>query len=371
MSSSPVCRSTWSSKVTESHDIHPAQETAPLDAVAIQDQLADVGEPEPAPAIDARGLVKHFGHDTQAVNGIDLRVERGEIFGLVGADGAGKSTLIRMLSTVLRPSKGDALIFGESVTERPGRIKPRIGYMSQRFSLYPDLTVMENLRFFADLRGVPRVEMRLRAARLLEFSGLEGFANRRAEHLSGGMKQKLALAVTLMHEPDLLFLDEPTTGVDPVSRREFWRIIAGLHRQGITVLVATPYMDEAERCSRVAFMDGGSVLFQDTPSGLKERVPGLLVEIASTDERAALEAVRDASGVLAATVQGELVRVITAHGGPSPADLAERVTMAGTTVSAALYGRMDMEATFAYLTQEARAAAAARQAVETAEEAAE
>ncbi len=248
--------------MTDPLDI-PAEEAALETEDAPETVAPDVLEAEPetpepdVPAIVARDLVKRFGRQTVAVDGVSITVPRGEIFGLLGPDGAGKSTLIRMLATVLRPTEGDAEIFGESVTRHAGRVKPRVGYMSQRFSLYPDLTVAENLRFFAELRGVPRNQMRARSDRLLEFSGLTRFSTRRAEHLSGGMKQKLALAVTLMHEPDMLFLDEPTTGVDPVSRREFWRIIADLHRRGITVFVATPYMDEAERCTTVAFMDGG------------------------------------------------------------------------------------------------------------------
>ncbi|MHB1341288.1 MAG: ABC transporter ATP-binding protein [Coriobacteriia bacterium] len=222
-------------------------------------------------AIETRGLTHRFG-DLVAVDGVSLAIPRGEVFGLLGPDGAGKSTFIRMIATVLAPGDGDAFVFGRSVAHDPAAVKPRIGYMSQAFSLYPDLTVRENLDFFAKLRGTPAREMDARANRLLEFSGLTEFAARQAQHLSGGMKQKLALAVTLMHEPDLLLLDEPTTGVDPVARREFWRIIAGLHRQGITVLVATPYMDEAERCTEVAFMDNGRILLRDTPVSLKERV---------------------------------------------------------------------------------------------------
>ncbi len=222
-------------------------------------------------AIETRSLVHSFG-ELNAVDGVSLSVPRGSLFGLLGPDGAGKSTLIRMLATVLAPSDGDAFVFGHSITHGQNAIKPRIGYMSQAFSLYPDLTVRENLDFFAELRGTPRKEMDTRAQRFLEFSGLTEFASRQAQHLSGGMKQKLALAVTLMHEPDLLLLDEPTTGVDPVARREFWRIIAGLHREGITVLVATPYMDEAERCTEVAFLDNGKILLHDTPLDLKQRV---------------------------------------------------------------------------------------------------
>jgi ABC-2 type transport system ATP-binding protein len=175
---------------------------------------------------------------------VDLTIRAGMIFGLLGPDGAGKSTLIRMLATVLAPETGDATIFGNSVRRAPDRVIPRIGYMSQHFSMYPDLSVAENLNFFATLRGVGRAERRRRAAELMSAMGLVEFANRRAKYLSGGMKQKLMLAATLMHQPDLLLLDEPTTGVDPVSRREFWRILAGLHRAGKTVLVATPYMDE-------------------------------------------------------------------------------------------------------------------------------
>lgn len=222
-------------------------------------------------AIETRDLGHRFG-DIVAVDGISLAVPRGELFGLLGPDGAGKSTLIRMLATVMAPGSGDAFVLGHSVAHQPERVKPGIGYMSQAFSLYPDLTVRENLEFFARLRGTPARELDARAERLLEFSGLTEFSSRQARHLSGGMKQKLALAVTLMHEPQLLLLDEPTTGVDPVARREFWRIIAGLHRRGITVFVATPYMDEAERCTEVAFMDGGRILLRETPSALKERV---------------------------------------------------------------------------------------------------
>ena len=343
--------------MTEPLDIAPAEEP---DVPAVTTEAAP--EPPVAPgtpplAIETFELTKRFGRHTLAVDAVDLAVEPGQLFGLVGPDGAGKSTLIRMLATVLRPTAGDANIFGESVRHHPAAIKPRVGYMSQRFSLYPDLTVAENLRFFAELRGVPRDQMRSRADRLLEFSDLTRFSTRQAQYLSGGMKQKLALAVTLMHEPDLLFLDEPTTGVDPVSRREFWRIIADLHARGITVFVATPYMDEAERCDRIAFMDGGRILLEDTPPGLKARVPGRLVEIESASERAALDAVRDLPGVHSALVHGDLVRALVADDGPDPAALADAVSSAGIAGASARFGRVDMEAAFAYLAEEARASA--------------
>lgn len=260
-------------------------------------------------AIDARGLSKEF-RAVQAVDGVSLTIEKGEVFGLVGPDGAGKSTLIRMLATVLAPSSGDAYIFGKSVVSEPHAVKPRIGYMSQAFSLYGDLTVSENLRFFAELRGVPRNQLAERSQRLLEFAGLTEFSKRQAQYLSGGMKQKLALAATLISEPDLLFLDEPTTGVDPVSRREFWRIISDLHRQGITVFVATPYMDEADRCSEIAFMTQGKIILRDTPAGMKRRVPGRVLELTVDRYREALPVVSAVPFVKSVEVSGEHLRVL-------------------------------------------------------------
>ena len=225
-------------------------------------------------AVQAVGLGRSFGQN-RAVDGVDLTIPIGMIFGLLGPDGAGKSTLIRMLATVLAPDTGDATIFGNSVRRSPGRVIPRIGYMSQNFSMYPDLSVSENLNFFATLRGIslqPSAEPR--AAALMSAMGLVEFADMRARNLSGGMKQKLMLAATLIHQPDLLLLDEPTTGVDPVSRREFWRILARLHREGKTVLVSTPYMDEAERCSYLAFLSDGRISHEGSPAEIKAVVPG-------------------------------------------------------------------------------------------------
>jgi ABC-2 type transport system ATP-binding protein len=263
----------------------------------------------PELAIDVRGLRREF-REVVAVDDVSIEIPRGEVFGLVGPDGAGKSTLIRMLATVLTPTSGDAFVFGNSVISDPHAVKPRIGYMSQAFSLYGDLTVRENLDFFAELRGVPRSQLDSRAGKLLEFSGLTEFASRQAQFLSGGMKQKLALAATLISEPDLLFLDEPTTGVDPVSRREFWRIISDLHRQGITVFVATPYMDEADRCDEIAFMTQGRIILRDTPTGMKRRVPGQVIVVNVSNYREAMLVVRDLPFVNSVEVSGELLRVL-------------------------------------------------------------
>jgi ABC-2 type transport system ATP-binding protein len=301
--------------------------------------------------IDVRGLSKEF-RGAVAVDDITLAVPRGRVFGLVGPDGAGKSTLIRMLATVLTPTSGDALIFGNSVVSDPHAVKPRIGYMSQAFSLYADLTVAENLNFFAELRGVPRSEMASRSARLLEFSGLTEFAGRQAQFLSGGMKQKLALAATLISEPDLLFLDEPTTGVDPVSRREFWRIISELHRDGITVFVATPYMDEADRCDEIAFMTQGRIILRDTPTGMKRRVPGRVIEVAVSDYREAMLLVRALPFVRSVEVSGELLRVLverSAHEDDCESSIQKVLEDAGFSVAHMHPAATDLEMAFATL----------------------
>jgi ABC-2 type transport system ATP-binding protein len=334
----------------------PTQGLPPAEVVAppASSELAE-------PAIRASALTHSFG-DLVAVDHVSLDVRRGEVFGLVGPDGAGKSTLIRLLATVLAPDEGDAWVFGSSVSDEPARVKPHIGYMSQRFSLYPDLTVRENLAFFAELRGVPRAQRAERAKSALEFAGLSDFGERHAQFLSGGMKQKLALAVTLMHEPDLLLLDEPTTGVDPVSRREFWRIIADLHRRGITVFVATPYMDEAERCTRIAFMDGGRVLLCDTPANLKAGVPGKLIELVPSDSQRALPVLRDVPGVRAVMVFGEALRVLveepSVQPAPHPALTAEalRRTLETQGIGVQRLGeaRMDMEVAFSFLVEQER-----------------
>lgn len=320
-------------------------------------------------AIDARGLRKEF-RSVVAVNDVSLTVERGQVFGLVGPDGAGKSTLIRMLATTLAPTSGDAYIFGKSVLSDPHDVKPRIGYMSQAFSLYGDLTVAENLRFFAELRGVPKSELAGRSARLLEFAGLTEFAKRQAQFLSGGMKQKLALAATLISEPDLLFLDEPTTGVDPVSRREFWRIISDLHRQGITVFVATPYMDEADRCNEIAFMTAGQIILRDTPAGMKRRVPGHVIEVGVTDYHAAMATVRALPFVRSVEVSGDHLRVLVgleSECADAEKCLRDELAAAGFTITSMREAQTDLEMAFATLIPSADELAARESLIEVAE----
>jgi ABC-2 type transport system ATP-binding protein len=253
-------------------------------------------------AIDILGLRKKFGALT-AVDGFDLQVGRGEVFALVGPDGAGKTTTMRMLMGIMTPTAGHARVLGLDAVRQADQLKRRVGYMPQRFSLYGDLTVAENLLFFANIYGVPKAE-------LMEFSRLGPFRDRLAMHLSGGMKQKLALACTLMHTPEVLLLDEPTTGVDPVSRREFWRILYTLVGQGVTLLLSTPYMDEAERCTRVAMLNRGRLIQCDTPAALKARMQGAMLEIIAAPMREAKTRLEALPGVRDVQVFGERLHAL-------------------------------------------------------------
>jgi ABC-2 type transport system ATP-binding protein len=227
--------------------------------------------------IKTENLTKHFGHIV-AVDRLQLEIKKGEIFGLVGPDGAGKTTTLRMLAAIMDPTSGNATIAGFDLRKQPEQIKSHIGYMAQQFALYGDLSVLENITFFADVYGMRGQVRQERIERLLNFARLTEFTNRPAGRLSGGMKKKLGLACALIHAPDILYLDEPTTGVDPVSRREFWDILAGLHVDRTTILVNTPYMDEAERCSQVGLMYNGRLIEQGTPNQIKALIPGELAE---------------------------------------------------------------------------------------------
>lgn len=240
-------------------------------------------------AIRTRDIGRAFG-ELWAVRGLDLEVRRGEIFGLVGPDGAGKTTTMRMLTGILAASEGEAEVAGFSIRGGEEDIKLRISYMSQRFGLYGDLSVEENLRFYADLYEVSRREREPLEERLLGFSNLTPFRKRLARNLSGGMKQKLGLACALIHKPEILFLDEPTNGVDPVSRRDFWRILYAMLKEGVTIFVSTAYLDEAERCSRVGLMHRGRLIQCDTPQQLKLGMSGQLLELEIERPRAAREA---------------------------------------------------------------------------------
>jgi ABC-2 type transport system ATP-binding protein len=239
-----------------------------------------------SPLIEARDLKKSFGATT-AVNGVSLRVEAGEAYGLVGPDGAGKTTTLRLLVGALTPDSGSAQVAGYDLRTQTEQARLRLGYLAQRFSLYGDLTVMENLRFFGQVRGVQGAALHQRAEELLHFVGLGKFAGRRADQLSGGMKQKLGLACALVHQPNILLLDEPTAGVDPVTRQDFWQLIIRVLAQGSAVIISTPYMDEAARCQRVGFMHGGRLLLEGTPSQLVASMAGRVLELAARPKEAA------------------------------------------------------------------------------------
>ena len=233
-------------------------------------------------AIELKSITKKFG-DLTAVDDVSLTVERGEMFALVGPDGAGKTSIIRMLCGITKPQSGELSVLGFNVLKQTDEVKKRIGYLSQKFSLYGDLTVDENVEFFAEIHGM--YDYKSRRNELLEFTRLTPFRDRLAEKLSGGMKQKLALACTLIHTPEIIFLDEPTTGVDPVSRRDFWKVLSALLKTGVTIIMTTPYLDEAERCGRVALMNNGKILMTDSPAGLKKVMKGEIVEIVCSNIR--------------------------------------------------------------------------------------
>ena len=217
------------------------------------------------------------------MDNIAFTIGKKEVFGIVGPDGAGKTTLIRMLCGLLKPDSGTAELLGYDLIKQTGKIKDEIGYLSQKFSLYADLTIDENIEFFAELHGVKNFKDRRNE--LLEFTRLEQFRSRLAGRLSGGMKQKLALACTLIHKPKIIFLDEPTTGVDPVSRRDFWKILSELHNEGVTIVISTPYMDEAERFNNIAMMNNGKVIMNGSPASLKKSMNKIIAEIVTDNLR--------------------------------------------------------------------------------------
>jgi ABC-2 type transport system ATP-binding protein len=268
---------------------------------------------EENPIILFRGLSRDF-KKTHAVDTLDLSITPGELFGLVGPDGAGKTTTLRLLAGLLDVSRGEATILGFDLKRQAESIKPHVGYMAQQFGLYAELSVIENLRFFAELFDVSARDLAERTDRLLTFAGLTEFKERRAAHLSGGMQKKLALACTLVHQPEILLLDEPTTGVDPVSRREFWNILTELHIQGTTILVSTPYMDEADRCSRVGLMYAGKLIECDSPQNIRKRLEGDVIEIQPEDWQSVLDTVSKLPGVQEVQTYGESLHLLVDSG---------------------------------------------------------
>ena len=260
-------------------------------------------------AIRTDNLTKRFGALT-AVDRLSLSVANGELFGLVGSDGAGKTTTIRMLTGIMDPDDGEAWVNGRQTVREAEAIKGEIGYMSQRFGLYPDLTVLENIHFYADIYSLTRRGRDEKIDRLLGFSNLIPFKKRLAGNLSGGMKQKLGLACALIHTPRILFLDEPTNGVDPVSRRDFWRILYQLLREGVTIFVATAYLDEADRCHRVGMIHKGRLIACDAPDQLRKLMQGSILEIRSGDPRRTARLLRDALPDASVGMFGDRVHLV-------------------------------------------------------------
>lgn len=276
--------------------------------------------------IELHHVSKHFG-TLEAVKDVSLTVRQGEIFGLVGPDGAGKTTTIRMIAGILDPSEGDVLLLGST---NPEQVKVHLGYVPQKFSLYGDLTVMENIQLMGALYGVPRSQVDALARQTLAFTNLLPFKDRLADHLSGGMKQKLALAAGLMHRPKVFFLDEPTTGVDPVSRREFWQMLYGLNKEGMTVFVSTPYMDEAELCTRIAFMHKGKIVTCDTPQELKLAYPYQVLELVVNQK--SIQSVLASCPIVDINAFGEKYHLIVHEATAAEQAVRQALAQAGVTI---------------------------------------
>jgi ABC-2 type transport system ATP-binding protein len=311
--------------------------------------------------VSARGLTRRFG-SVRAACDVSFEVGRGEMFGLIGPDGAGKTTTLRMILGLLKPDSGQALTCGLDPARERRRLSSRVGYLSQRFSLYGDLSVDENAAFFAEIHDVADYAARRDA--LLGMVRMTPFRDRLADRLSGGMKQKLALVCTLVHTPELLVLDEPTTGVDPVSRRDFWRLLARLQRQGLTLLLTTPYLDEAERCTRVALIDKGRILTVDSPDALRAGEQGVMVEVVAEPRREAVSVLRAAPGVAEVEIFGERLHASLPGAGPAAAGaaadgLAARLREAGFVVHSARPTLPSLEDVFIGRIRAREAAAAA------------
>jgi ABC-2 type transport system ATP-binding protein len=281
--------------------------------------------------IVATQLTKTF-RKNQAVRGVSFDIAPGEIYGLIGPDGAGKTTTIRMLAGVMDPTRGAARVSGLDTTRQAEQLRAQVGYMAQRFSLYGDLSVRENIEFYADIFGVRGKERAERIARLLKFARLDQFQDRDAGVLSGGMKKKLGLACALIHRPRVLFLDEPTNGVDPISRREFWDILSDLHIEGVTIFISTAYLDEAERCSRVGLMYRGEIIREGTPAALRQLVQGDLLAIITPDLQIAENVVQKLPGIFEVQVYGDRLHVFVDDGATRARAIETALNAAGATI---------------------------------------
>lgn len=304
-------------------------------------------------AIQAESLTKIYPNQRglPALRELDLTIPAGILFGLVGPDGAGKTTALRILSSVMLPTSGAVHVLGYDTRRQPDPIRQKIGYMPQNFSLYPDLTVAENLNFFADIQQVSPERKRSRIPEMLRFTRLQDFQTRRAAKLSGGMKKKLALACALVHEPQILILDEPSTGVDPVSRRELWVILSAVAEQGVTVLVSTPYMDEAERCHQVGVLYQGQMMAVGTPDELKQSLPFEILELKVSPRKRMRQIAAEIPGVIEWRPVGDTLRLTTTIGSAQTVlrQLSRRLNQEDVQVHILRQTRSTMEDVFVHL----------------------
>jgi len=302
-------------------------------------------------AIQASHLTKRFGSLT-AVRRLSLEVSQGEIFGLVGPDAAGKTTTLRMLCGILPPDDVEATVAGCDIRREAEALKEKVGYLPQRFGLYGDLTVLENIHFYADLYQVSKKTREERIRRLLRFAALEPFGNRRAQDLSGGMKQKLGLICALIHTPQILFLDEPTTGVDPVSRRDFWMILYELLKEGVTIFFSTSYLDEAERCNRVGLIDQGELLITDTPASVKDRVKGTIMELRLENNQRGMRVLENVEGLRSLVLSGDKIHTLVTDFGASEKAVREVLSARGIAIMSLLPVKPSLEDAFISIVEE-------------------
>jgi ABC-2 type transport system ATP-binding protein len=296
-------------------------------------------------SIQTTHLTKIFGSLT-AVNRLSLEVNSGEIYGLVGPDASGKTTTLRMLCGILPPDGGEAMVAGCDIKKEAESLKEKVGYLPQRFGLYGDLTVLENIHFYADLYEVSKKRRIEKIERLLRFANLEPFGRRKAQDLSGGMKQKLGLICALIHTPQVLFLDEPTTGVDPLSRRDFWMILYDLLREGVTILFSTSYLDEAERCNRIGLIYQGELLVSDTPSNVKERIGGTVLELRLEDHRKGMKLLEVVESLRNLVLSGDKIHILVNEPQEGERAIREVLTKQGMEILALMVVKPSLEDAF-------------------------
>jgi ABC-2 type transport system ATP-binding protein len=296
-------------------------------------------------SIQTTNLTKSF-ESLIAVKDLSLEVKTGEIFGLVGPDASGKTTIIRMLCGILPPDGGEASVAGCDIRKETDSLKERVGYLPQRFGLYGDLTVLENIHFYGDLYQVPKQKRKERIERLLRFANLEPFGKRKAQDLSGGMKQKLGLICALIHTPQILFLDEPTTGVDPLSRRDFWLILYDLLKEGVTILFSTSYLDEAERCSRIGLIYQGNLLVADTPSAVKARIGGTILELRMENHQKGMKLLQGIELIRSLVLSGDKIHILVDDPQESEKVIREILRENGMEISDLLAVRPSLEDAF-------------------------